>query len=109
MSPQPRKHRIWPLIVLLILVHLSTVLYTLPLNRLIELRLCQTYYTLHDPSSIEPDASIHEVKSQIRNTRETSTNFVATTLQSLCKIDDVQQQLAWLQGTMDTTAVLCGT
>jgi hypothetical protein len=90
-SPMPlhlRKHRMWPLIVLLILVHLSTVLYTLPLNRVIELRLCQTYYALHDPSSIAPNGSIPE---------------------SLCKIDGVQRQLAWLQGIMDTTMVVCGT
>lgn len=90
-SPMPlhlRKHRLWPLIVLLILVHLSTVVYTLPLNRLIELRLCQTYYARHDPSLIAPDGAIPE---------------------SLCKIDDVQQQLAWLQGIMDTTMVVCGT
>lgn len=83
-----RIHRLWPLIVLLILVHLSAVLYTLPLNRVIELRLCQTYYALHGPSAIAPDGSVDE---------------------ALCKIDAVQKQLAWIQGIMDITTVVCGT
>lgn len=88
MPLESRKHRLWPLIALLILVNLSTVLYTLPLNRVIELRLCQTHYALHDPYLIAPDGSIPE---------------------SLCKINDVQRKLAWLQGSMDTTMVVCGT
>jgi hypothetical protein len=83
-----RKHRIWPLLLLLILVHLSTVLYTLPLNRVIELRLCEEHYALHDPSSIPPNGLITE---------------------KLCKINEVQRKLAWLQGIMETTLVVCGT
>lgn len=75
---QPER-RIWPLVLLLILIHLSTVLYTLPLNRVIELRLCQTHYSIPDP----------EEKS--------------------CKIDEVQRQLAWIQGIMETVLVVCGT
>jgi hypothetical protein len=88
MPLRTRKHRVWPSILLLILVYLSAVLYTLPLNRVIELRLCQTHYSLHDPSSIALDGSIPE---------------------ALCKIDEVQRQLAWLQGIMETTMVVCGT
>lgn len=76
-----------PLIVLLILVHLSAVLYTLPLNRVVELRLCQEHYELIDPSVIGADGSIPE---------------------KLCKIDEVQRRLAWLQGIMETTLVVCG-
>jgi hypothetical protein len=85
-SPPPmppshlKKHRIWPLLALLILIHLSTVLYTLPLNRVIELRLCQEHYALNEPIP-----------------------------EKLCKIDQVQRQLAWLQGVMETTLVACGT
>ncbi|KAI8937449.1 hypothetical protein NX059_005171 [Plenodomus lindquistii] len=89
LTPQlqtPSKHTIWPLICLLILVHLSSVLYSLPLNRVIELRLCQQYYNHNDPSSTQPDGSIPE---------------------KLCKIDDIQRQLAWLQGIMETTLVVC--
>jgi hypothetical protein len=90
-SPMPffhfKRHRIWPLIGLLILVHLSTVLYTLPLNRVIESRLCLEHYKLHEPASIPPDGSIPE---------------------KLCKINEVQRQLAWLQGIMETTLVVCG-
>lgn len=84
----PRQHRIWPLLLLLILVHLSTVLYTLPLNRVIELRLCEEHYALHDPKSIPYNGVIPE---------------------KLCKIDVVQRKLAWLQGIMETTLVVCGT
>ncbi|KAF1913819.1 major facilitator superfamily domain-containing protein [Ampelomyces quisqualis] len=86
-KPPPRmKHRIWPLLLLLVLVHLSAVLYSLPLNRVIELRLCQEYYELQSPASILPDDSIPE---------------------KLCKIDEVQKKLAWLQGIMETTLVVC--
>lgn len=82
------KHAIRPLIVLLILVHLSAVLYTLLLNRVIELRLCREHYELHDPSVIPATGAIPE---------------------KLCKIDEVQRRLAWLQGVMETTLVVCGT
>lgn len=73
---------------LLVLVHLSAVLYTLPLNRVIELRLCQEHYEGREPSAFDPDGSIPE---------------------KLCKVDEVQRRLAWLQGIMETTLVVCGT
>jgi hypothetical protein len=81
------KRAIWPLVLLLILVQLSSVLYTLPLNRVIELRLCQEHYGANDPSVIQPDGSIPEM---------------------LCKVKDVQRGLAWLQGSMETVSVVCG-
>ncbi|KAF2030312.1 hypothetical protein EK21DRAFT_65893 [Setomelanomma holmii] len=71
------KRRIWPLLILLILIHLSTVLYTIPLNRVIELRLCQSHYSTANPP------------------------------EKLCKIDEIQRQLAWIQGIMETTLVVC--
>ncbi|KAF3047816.1 hypothetical protein E8E11_006655 [Didymella keratinophila] len=80
------EHSIRPLIALLILVHVSAVLYTLPVNRVIELRLCQEHYELHDPSIIPANGAIPE---------------------KLCKIDEVQRRLAWLQGIMETTLVVC--
>jgi hypothetical protein len=80
LSNRLRSLRIWPLLTLLLLVNLSTVLYTLPLNRVIELRLCQEHYGLDRPVS-----------------------------EKMCKIDDVQRKLAWLQGIMETTLVVCGT
>ncbi|KAF1933838.1 uncharacterized protein M421DRAFT_414893 [Didymella exigua CBS 183.55] len=88
-APNPtRKYTrsIRPLIIFLILVHLSAVLYTLPLNRVVELRLCREHYELVDPSTIGVDGSIPE---------------------KLCKIDEVQRRLAWLQGIMETTLVVC--
>lgn len=93
-SPSPErvtsrksKQSIQPLILLLILVHLSAVLYTLPLNRVIELRLCQEHYERHDSGLIPQDGAIPE---------------------KLCKINEVQRRLAWLQGVMETTMVVCG-
>ncbi|KAF7672286.1 hypothetical protein GT037_009796 [Alternaria burnsii] len=80
------KRTIWPLVLLLILVQLSSVLYTLPLNRVIELRLCQEHYEANDPSVIQPDGTIPEM---------------------LCKVKDVQRGLAWLQGSMETMSVVC--
>ncbi|KAL5117670.1 hypothetical protein ACEQ8H_004418 [Pleosporales sp. CAS-2024a] len=85
-SSHVTRHRVWPLIALLVLVHLSAVLYTLPLNRVVESRLCQEHYKRSDPSAIAPDGSIPE---------------------KLCKTDDVQGQLAWTQGVMETTLVIC--
>jgi hypothetical protein len=75
-----KTRRILPLLTLLLLVNLSTVLYTLPLNRVIELRLCQEHYGLDKPVS-----------------------------EKICKIDEIQRQLAWMQGIMETTLVVCGT
>ncbi|KAF2643483.1 hypothetical protein P280DRAFT_254189 [Massarina eburnea CBS 473.64] len=80
------KPSIWPLMLLLLLVYMAQALYTLPLNRVIEFRLCQEHYALHDPSAALSDGSIPEI---------------------LCKIDEVQRRLAWLQGVMDTTLVIC--
>jgi hypothetical protein len=82
---QHERRRIWPLLTLLLLVNLSTVLYTLPLNRVIELRLCQDHYAHANPPYAVPIP------------------------EKLCKIDEIQRQLAWLQGIMETTLVVCGT
>jgi hypothetical protein len=87
MPSTAHKRAIWPLVLLLLLVQLSSVLYTLPLNRVIELRLCQEHYEEHDVSVIQPDGSIPEM---------------------LCKVSDVQRRLAWLQGSMETMSVVCG-
>jgi len=61
-------------------------LYNIPLNRVIERRLCDEHYAKHDPSVMGLDGSIPE---------------------KLCKIDEVQRQLAMLQGIMETTFVVC--
>jgi hypothetical protein len=78
-NPQSRSSSVWPLLLLIFLVHLSQVLYTLPLNRVIERRLCEEHYGRND--------AIPE---------------------KLCKVDEVQRKLAWLQGIMETTLVVCG-
>ncbi|KAF2205952.1 hypothetical protein GQ43DRAFT_490226 [Delitschia confertaspora ATCC 74209] len=80
------KSPLWALLLLLILTNLATSLYTLPLNRVIEMRLCLEHYQATEPSAIPLDGLIPE---------------------KLCKVDEVQKQLAWLQGIMETTLVVC--
>lgn len=83
----PRRAAISGLLTLLLLVNLATSLYQLPLNRVVERRLCHDYYGEHDPSVIDPDGDITE---------------------NLCKINDVQKGLAWTQGAMDTAWIVGG-
>ncbi|KAJ4409723.1 hypothetical protein N0V82_009412 [Gnomoniopsis sp. IMI 355080] len=84
-SPKPPKSAIAALLTLLLLVNLAASLYQLPLNLVIERRLCLEHYRQHDPSQIGKDGSIEE---------------------TLCKIDGVQIGLGWIQGTMDTIWVV---
>lgn len=79
------KSAIAALLTLLLLVNLAASLYQLPLNLVIERRLCLEHYRQHDPSQIGNDGSIEE---------------------TLCKIDEVQIGLGWMQGTMDTIWVV---
>lgn len=78
---------IWTLLILLALQNMAIKLMNLPLNRVIELRYCQQYYYQHDPSKIETGGSIPE---------------------KLCKLDSIQQQLAWMQGMIETVHIVCG-
>jgi hypothetical protein len=84
---KPAKVAIGALLTLLLLVNLATSVYQLPLNRVIERRLCHEFYTEHDPSQIGHDGSIGEEQ---------------------CKIDQVQKGLAWIQGAMDTAWIVGG-
>ncbi|KAK8209501.1 hypothetical protein IWZ01DRAFT_520415 [Phyllosticta capitalensis] len=68
---------ILPLLLLLALATLSTRLFSLPLNRVIEARYCTVYYDSPTPPP-----------------------------ESQCKVDWVQTRLAWLQGVIET-AVIC--
>ncbi|KAL0263546.1 hypothetical protein SLS55_002527 [Diplodia seriata] len=65
---------------------MGTRLFSLPLNRAVELRYCRAYYEKHDPSVLpeRPGAEIPE---------------------SMCKVKEVQQRLAWLQGVVETLVV----
>ncbi|VTT67771.1 unnamed protein product [Fusarium fujikuroi] len=81
--PGSRK-RVAPIISVLTLclfVNLSMSLYQLPSNRLIERRLCIDYYYQNDPSQIQPDGSVDE---------------------KLCKIREIEKDLGWIQGVMET-------
>lgn len=84
---RPPSSTVAALLGLLLLVNLAASLYQLPLNRVVERRLCREYYSANDPSMIGPDGSIEE---------------------GLCKIDPVQQGLGWIQGTMETIWIVGG-
>lgn len=84
------RKRVAPVISVLTLclfVNLSMSLYQLPSNRLIERRLCIDYYHQNDPSQIQPDGSVDE---------------------KLCKIREIEKDLGWIQGVMETLWVAGG-
>lgn len=80
-------HAIAALLGLLLLVNLSASLYQLPLNRVVERRLCREYYSQHDPSAIKANGDIDE---------------------KLCKADPIQAGLGRIQGVMDTEWIVGG-
>lgn len=86
-SRKPRRTGIWALLALVLLVNLAASLYQLPVSRVIERRLCHEHYAVTDPSVIDKDGNVAE---------------------GLCKVDDVQQGLAWIQGTMETAWIVGG-
>jgi hypothetical protein len=61
--------------------------YQLPLNRVIERRLCREYYAEHGPAVMNPGGDVDE---------------------QLCKVDVVQRELAWIQGAMETAWIIGG-
>ncbi|EGZ69843.1 hypothetical protein NEUTE2DRAFT_160160 [Neurospora tetrasperma FGSC 2509] len=69
------------LLVLVALVNLAWSLYQIPLNRVIERRLCRDFYLDADPSAIGHDGSVPE---------------------ELCKLDGIQQDLGSMMGLMET-------
>jgi hypothetical protein len=87
-KPPTRAPRaIRPLLILMVLANLAWSLYQLPLNRVVERRLCREYYLETDPSKIGEDGSVPE---------------------ELCKLDSIQQGLGWTQGVMETTWIVGG-
>lgn len=81
------KRALGTLLGLVLLVNLSMSLYQLPLNRVIERRLCREYYAAADPTVFDPHGEVSE---------------------DLCKIDAVQSELAWIQGAMETAWIVGG-
>lgn len=81
------KRALAGLLGLVLLVNLSMSLYQLPLNRVIERRLCREYYAAQDPTVFDPHGEVSE---------------------DLCKIDVVQSDLAWIQGAMETAWIVGG-
>jgi MFS family permease len=74
------------LVLLVVAQNVAVRLMNLPLNRLIESKYCYSYYSHHDPSTIPQHGDIPE---------------------SLCKILEVQQHLAQLQGIIETIHIAC--
>ncbi|KAI0096768.1 major facilitator superfamily domain-containing protein [Nemania sp. FL0031] len=70
---QPSRYAIWLVLFLLLLVNLTNGISNIPLNRLLERRLCRTYY--------DSDRDVDE---------------------KLCKVDSIQQDLAWIMGAFET-------
>ncbi|KAI3325380.1 hypothetical protein HD806DRAFT_446559 [Xylariaceae sp. AK1471] len=70
---QPSRYAIWLVLLLLLLVNLTNGISNIPLNRLLERRLCRIYYDTE-----------HDVDEE------------------LCKVDRVQQDLAWIMGVFET-------
>ncbi len=82
-----RRGGLWVLLLYLSTINLAYRLLNLPLNRVIELRYCKDYYLEHDPTVIGPDGMIPE---------------------GLCKVNSIQEKLAWLQGVIEMLIVICG-
>ncbi|ROW09881.1 hypothetical protein VPNG_06294 [Cytospora leucostoma] len=82
---KPARSAIAALLGVLLLVNLAASLYQLPLNRVVEGRLCREFYEQHDPSRLGPDGDVNE---------------------ELCKVDIVQQGLGRIQGAMETVWIV---
>lgn len=84
-SSSPSRPEVKPLLLLVALVSLAWSLYQLPLNRVIERRLCGEYY--RERGGTEGDGEIPEER---------------------CKVDEVQRGLGRIQGVMETGWVVGG-
>ncbi|OJD29752.1 major facilitator superfamily transporter [Diplodia corticola] len=78
------RRGLWTLLLLLAFTTMGTRLFSLPLNRAVELRYCRAYYERLGDPSVPPVAEIPE---------------------EMCKVKEVQQRLAWLQGVVETLIV----
>jgi hypothetical protein len=88
LKPQviPYLRTLCTLLLLLGLQLLAVKLMNLPLNRVIEMRYCKEYYREHD-SNLDPKRRIPEQQ---------------------CKLDGIQQSLAWMQGAIETLHTVIG-
>jgi hypothetical protein len=77
----------WACVMLVILSTLAARILNPPLNRLVELNICRTYYAQYDPSVIGHDGDVDE---------------------ELCKLDPIQERLAYLLGLVETIMIICG-
>lgn len=73
------RYAIWFVLILLLLINLTNGICNIPLNRLLERRLCRAYY--------DTDHDVDE---------------------KLCKVDSVQQTLAWIMGGFETLWIVGG-
>lgn len=101
------------LFLLVALVSLAWSLYQLPLNRVIERRLCVEYYRgragLHDASSSSP-SSVWSADLKSESTVHLKDGVVGDgeIPEEMCKVDPVQRNLGRIQGFMETGWVVGG-
>lgn len=89
-ASQPRGRQpaaVRAVLLLLLLVNLAMSLYQLPVNRVVERRVCREYYAARDPAKVGPGGGVDE---------------------QLCKIEAVQKTLGSLQGAMETIWIVGG-
>lgn len=86
-SRRQPKASIGTVLMVLLLVNLAMSVYQLPINRVIERRLCLEYYRLNDPTGVGKGEDVDE---------------------QLCKIDDVQKKLGSILGVMETIWIVGG-
>jgi MFS family permease len=91
-APTPKKKRSWTLLVGLIVLCIGILdtgafLAEPPKTRVYESNICIRYYQRVDPSKIQADGTVPE---------------------ALCKVDEVQQQLAMIFGWQDTFDAIPG-
>ena len=67
--------------------NIATRIITPPLYRLVELTICRAYYQAHNPSVIGRTGDVAE---------------------EYCKLDIVQEKLAYLMGIVETIKIICG-
>lgn len=92
------------LFLLVALVSLAWSLYQLPLNRVIERRLCVEYYRDHEPSA----SAFGGLESSSWRAGEDGNGSRDEIPEEMCKVDQVQQGLGRIQGFMETGWVVGG-
>ena len=79
-----RRVSITMLLVLILVISMGLKFFNLPMQRIIEIDYCKSYYRRNHPHMIPPHGDIPE---------------------SLCQIDEVQDKLAWMRKSLDAATL----